>query len=62
LVAPMTRTVLSLSVVRPSHSCMNCALIMAVASWSCWSRTRSRLSEGSYSTPVTSACTFYRCG
>ena len=47
LVAPITRTLQLFSVVNPSHSCINWALIMAVASWSCWSRTLSRLSISS---------------
>ena len=46
-VAPMTTTVHLLSVAKPSHSCINCALIIAVASWSCWSLTRRRLSISS---------------
>ena len=34
-VAPMTMTAAPDWVARPSHSCMNWALIIAVASWSC---------------------------
>lgn len=35
-VAPITITVFSGSVDKPSQSIINCAFIMAVASWSCW--------------------------
>lgn len=39
-ISPIMMTVQVGSVMRPSHSDMNCVFIMAVASWSCCVRVR----------------------